>query len=191
MLQDRATAIAGTLGAGPSMIPINLTLKSDRGTQQDVQDGDGPNDQLFTPLLAYLSILNTLSRTSARTASPATPSAARAHGQGARRRSRSRTCSPAISRRSAPPRTSSAPLNFLLRNSFEDVEIDGLDLDDRRQRAAAQRDARARVARRRARPKPGSTVDRQGAAAHRIAARRSRKSLPVADSGQRARQRCR
>ena len=36
--QDRATAIAGTLGRGPALIPINLMLTSDRGTKQDVQD---------------------------------------------------------------------------------------------------------------------------------------------------------
>jgi hypothetical protein len=32
--QDRATAIAGTLGAGPALIPINLTLTSDRGQKK-------------------------------------------------------------------------------------------------------------------------------------------------------------
>ena len=29
--QDRATAIAGRLGAGPSLIPVSITLNSDRG----------------------------------------------------------------------------------------------------------------------------------------------------------------
>src|SRR5205823_6806898 len=32
-LQDRATAIAGRLGPGPRMIPISLTLESERGQQ--------------------------------------------------------------------------------------------------------------------------------------------------------------
>ena len=35
-LQDRATAIAGTLGAGPRMIPVTLALESDRAPEADV-----------------------------------------------------------------------------------------------------------------------------------------------------------
>ncbi len=59
MSQDRATTIAGTLGPGPAMIPIDLALTSERGTRKTFKMAM-VNDQLFTPLLAYLSILNTL-----------------------------------------------------------------------------------------------------------------------------------
>ena len=64
MHQDRATAIAGTLGKGPALVPMTVTLRSDRG------EGSAPprvlkyqvvNDQLFTPLLAYVALFNTLS----------------------------------------------------------------------------------------------------------------------------------
>jgi hypothetical protein len=64
MHQDRATAIAGTLGKGPALVPMTVTLRSERG------DGSAParvmkyqlvNDQLFTPLLAYVALFNTLS----------------------------------------------------------------------------------------------------------------------------------
>ena len=62
MQQDRATAIAGTLGKGPRLIPMTVTLE---------RTGDGAsarrsftyqlvNDQLFTPLLAYVAMFNTL-----------------------------------------------------------------------------------------------------------------------------------
>ncbi len=57
--QDRATAIAGTLGPGPSLIPIHVSLDSDRGLSKRFEFAV-VNDQLFTPLLTYLSILNTL-----------------------------------------------------------------------------------------------------------------------------------
>ena len=57
--QDRATTIAGTLGPGPSMIPVKLTLNSERGTRKTFNIGI-VRDQLFTPLLAYVAILNTL-----------------------------------------------------------------------------------------------------------------------------------
>jgi hypothetical protein len=64
--QDRATAIAGTLGKGPALIPMRVTLESQRG-----QGAQGSltkrtftyqlvNDQLFTPLLAYVAMFNTL-----------------------------------------------------------------------------------------------------------------------------------
>jgi hypothetical protein len=62
MQQDRATAIAGTLGKGPYMVPMKVTLQSSR-------DGDANtrsftyrlgNDQVFTPLLAYVTMFNTI-----------------------------------------------------------------------------------------------------------------------------------
>ncbi len=58
-LQDRATAIAGTLGPGPRMIPINLTLESDRSPKRQFTFGV-VNDQMFTPLMTYATILSTL-----------------------------------------------------------------------------------------------------------------------------------
>lgn len=63
MQQDRATAIAGTLGAGPALVPMTITLESSR------DDGSSTSrtvqlrlvkDQLFTPLLAYVAMFNTL-----------------------------------------------------------------------------------------------------------------------------------
>ncbi len=58
--QDRSTAIAGTLGRTPRTIPLNLTLESERGLKKEFHY-QVVNDQLFTPLLTYVSILNTLS----------------------------------------------------------------------------------------------------------------------------------
>ncbi len=64
MQQDRSTAIAGTLGNGPTLVPMTITLQSVR------EAGAAPvtrtvklnlvNDQLFTPLLAYVAMFNTL-----------------------------------------------------------------------------------------------------------------------------------
>src|SRR5688500_9051022 len=58
--QDRFTTIAGTLGPGPALIPVTINLTSERGTKKTFTMAM-VNDQLFTPLLAYLSIMNTLS----------------------------------------------------------------------------------------------------------------------------------
>jgi hypothetical protein len=58
-LQDRATAIAGRLGNGPQLIPIALTLESARGPKHTFHFGV-VDDQLFTPLMTYAAILETL-----------------------------------------------------------------------------------------------------------------------------------
>jgi hypothetical protein len=57
--QDRATAIAGRLGAGPSLIPMTVTLNSDRLGARTFSFGV-VRDATFTPLLAYLAVANVL-----------------------------------------------------------------------------------------------------------------------------------
>jgi hypothetical protein len=57
--QDRATAIAGTLGRGPDLVPVSLTLAPERGASRTFAFGI-VKDQLFTPLLTFASIVNTL-----------------------------------------------------------------------------------------------------------------------------------
>jgi hypothetical protein len=59
MQQDRATAIAGTLGKGPAVIPISITLDNGRGPKRTFKY-TAANDQLFTPLLTYVALFNTL-----------------------------------------------------------------------------------------------------------------------------------
>lgn len=57
--QDRATAIAGRLGPGPSLIPVSITLNSDRAPSKTFNFGV-VRDFTFTPLLTYLSVANVL-----------------------------------------------------------------------------------------------------------------------------------
>jgi hypothetical protein len=64
MQQDRATAIAGTLGKGPAVIPMAVTLQSTRedgSTAKRSFTFQIANDQVFTPLLTYVALANTLS----------------------------------------------------------------------------------------------------------------------------------
>jgi hypothetical protein len=64
MQQDRATAIAGTLGKGPAVIPMSVTLQSTRedgNTSKRSFTFNVANDQVFTPLLTYVALANTLS----------------------------------------------------------------------------------------------------------------------------------
>jgi hypothetical protein len=57
--QDRATAVAGRLGPGPRMIPMSITLNSDR-TPKRTFNFNAVRDHTFTPLLTYLAIANVL-----------------------------------------------------------------------------------------------------------------------------------
>jgi hypothetical protein len=125
--QDRFTTIAGTLGKGPSLIPITLSLTSDRGTSKTFKL-DVVNDQMFTPLLTYLSIVNTLG------------SYERQYGAASFVVRGSATIKkygdvafedlftgeqPSVGAAAYVV----APINFLLRNAFEDVEIESLKLE--------------------------------------------------------------
>jgi hypothetical protein len=58
--QDRATAIAGTLGKGPELVPVRISLETERGLRKTF-DFQIVDDQLFTPLLTHITVLNTLS----------------------------------------------------------------------------------------------------------------------------------
>ena len=57
--QDRATAIAGRLGPGPALIPMSITLNSDRSPRRTFAF-QAVKDHTFTPLLTYLAVANVL-----------------------------------------------------------------------------------------------------------------------------------
>ena len=58
--QDRSTGVFGTLGPGPRLIPVRISLESaDRDLRQTFEF-EVVEDTLFTPLLTYTGILNTL-----------------------------------------------------------------------------------------------------------------------------------
>jgi len=156
VLQDRATTIAGTLGAGPSMIPITLNLNAERGTRKTFKMAM-VRDQLFTPLLAYLSVLNTL--TSYERENGVASYAV--HGS-AQIKNHAPLAFEDLFSGDQPSVGAAAsvvtPINVLLRNAFEDVEIDALTLD-----IQASEQARSATVERvwldGTRVKPGSTVN--------------------------------
>jgi hypothetical protein len=57
--QDRTTAIAGRLGAAPPMIATQVTLRSQRSGER-IFRFRLVKDELFTPMLAYVSVLSVL-----------------------------------------------------------------------------------------------------------------------------------
>ena len=57
--QDRATGIFGTLGPGPEMVPVRVSLSSPDRDVRETFTFEVIRDRLFTPLLTYTSVLNT------------------------------------------------------------------------------------------------------------------------------------
>jgi hypothetical protein len=154
--QDRATTIAGTLGPGPALIPVRITLTSERGTKKTFNMAM-VNDQLFTPLLAYLSILNTLSsyerQNGAASYALRGTASIKKHGDVAFEDLFTGE-QPSVGAAAYVV----APINFLLRNAFEDVELERLDLE-----IDASEEPRSATLERvwidGNRPKPGATLD--------------------------------
>jgi hypothetical protein len=125
--QDRATTIAGTLGPGPALVPVRISLTSDRGTKKTF-NMEMVNDQLFTPLLAYLSIVNTLASYERQNGAASYivrgSASVRKYGNVAFEDLFSGD-QPSIGAAAYVV----APINVLLRNAFEDVELERLDLE--------------------------------------------------------------
>ena len=125
--QDRATTIAGTLGPGPSMIPVTLTLSSERGTRKSFHIGI-VRDQLFTPLLAYVAILNTLTSYERQNgvATYALKGAATLKKYGKVDFEDLFTGDqPSVGAAASVV----APINLLMRNAFDEVDIESLNLE--------------------------------------------------------------
>ncbi|HEY3043094.1 MAG TPA: SpoIVB peptidase S55 domain-containing protein [Vicinamibacterales bacterium] len=125
-LQDRATAIAGKVGPGPRMIPITINLTQARGSTRTFHF-DVVNDQMFTPLMTYAALLNTLSSYERQYGS-ATFSV---HGQALVKGHEAIGFDDLFSTGQSAMDASAyivAPLTYLLGNDFEKVEVSGLDL---------------------------------------------------------------
>jgi hypothetical protein len=124
--QDRSTAIAGTLGPGPALVPVTLTLQSDRAPARTFRF-EIVKDQLFTPLLTFASIANTLQAYEREfgVATFLVRGTAQVRGHGAVAIDDVFAGdSPAIGAAASV----SGPLSLLLRNERQPVQIDGVDL---------------------------------------------------------------
>ncbi len=59
MTQDRATAVAGTIGAEPPQVTVDVTLRSARSADRRLQF-KVLHDQTLTPLFTYVAVLNAM-----------------------------------------------------------------------------------------------------------------------------------
>jgi hypothetical protein len=129
MDQDRNTAIAGTLGNPPRMIPIEVKIRTSRG-QEIGYSMRMVDDELFSPVLAYVSVLSVL-QANERAFGTSTISveaeASFAGGRTVRVEDLFTEESPAL--RSAA--LVAAPLAYLMSNEFEPVKVEKLRVEVR------------------------------------------------------------
>ena len=128
--QDRATAIAGTLGKGPRLIPMKVTLER-------AGSGDAArrtftyqlvNDQMFTPLLAYVAMYNTLGAYERQFGASTFTVTSRARIKGHGELAVDDVFTGDSPMGGAAPGVP-GPLTMLLGNDVEPITIDGLDIN--------------------------------------------------------------
>ena len=130
MQQDRATAIAGTLGTGPRVIPMSVTLQSARIDGRSASRTFNlslANDQLFTPLLAYVALANTISAYERQFGDATFAIKSRAHIKG----HGDLTLEDVFTGENATIAAATAiagPLTMLLANNLEPITLDGMDV---------------------------------------------------------------
>ncbi|MGH9313211.1 MAG: SpoIVB peptidase S55 domain-containing protein [Vicinamibacterales bacterium] len=124
--QDRATTIAGRLGPGPAMIPIRLSLDSERGIRKTFTF-HVVNDQLFTPLLTFVTMFNTLGSYERQfgAATYTVSGKARVKGHSDVAFENLFTGDTSLS---GAATYIAGPITMLLANDLEKIEIDGLDI---------------------------------------------------------------
>jgi hypothetical protein len=124
--QDRATTIAGLTGSAPSTIPVKISLESERGFKKQFEFRV-VNDQLFTPLFTYASILSTLTsyerETGAATFNIKGTMNVKSHGQ-----IKIEDLFSGNTASTSAAGSIMAPLTFLLDNDFEPIQIEAVDL---------------------------------------------------------------
>jgi hypothetical protein len=156
--QDRATAISGTLGKGPVVIPMKVTLQSTRddGSTKRTFNFTIGNDQVFTPLLAYVTLANTLASYERQFGAATFTIKSRARIKG----HADLAVEDVFTGDGATLGAATAvagPISMLLANDYEPVTVDGLDISIEAHEAARST-AIERVWLDDVRPRAGRTV---------------------------------
>ena len=154
--QDRSTGISGSLGPGPRVVPLHVSLNAPDRNRVDTFDFEIVEDEFFTPLLAYNAMLNLLFTHSRELGAATYVVRGRAELAG----HPPATFEEAFSGQSATVLAAlylSGPLTALVSNGFEPVTIESIDVS-----ITAHDDVRIaeleRVWLDDPRPRPGHTV---------------------------------
>jgi hypothetical protein len=127
MTQDRATGVFGKLGVAPRMIPVKLNFQNSRG-QKDTLNFEVARDDFLTPLLLNIAVYNSL------TAQERSIGDSTIHVSGTVNIAGEQPVK--IERRFTGAQAAvqaagsvAVPVNTLLKNSFDKLEIKGIELD--------------------------------------------------------------
>ncbi len=124
--QDRATAIAGRLGPGPSLLPVTMSLEADRGGSRSFRF-NAVKDQLFGPLMTYTALVNTLTSYERQFGT----STYSVQGKLRLKNHEAITFDNMFSGENAASNTSAyvtAPITALMNNDYETVDMEGLEI---------------------------------------------------------------
>ena len=125
--QDRSTGIYGTLGPGPPMVPVTVTLSAADRTLNERFEFEIIDDALFTPLLTYTGVLNTFFSWTREVGASTyeVVSVARLSGL---ENVRSRNVFTGDTAGISAALSTAAPLTALLTNTFEPVDLERVDI---------------------------------------------------------------
>jgi hypothetical protein len=124
--QDRATAIAGRLGPAPNLLPVSMTLESNRGGKRTFKF-NVVRDQLFTPLMTYTALVNTLGSYERQFGTASYAVSGKVH----LKKYEEVSFDNLFAGDNSPSNASAyvvAPITALINNDYENVDIDSLDL---------------------------------------------------------------
>ena len=125
-LQDRHTAIKGALGSRPKMIPLSVQVKTSRDRERSY-NLQIVNDELFSPVLAYVSLMSILQSTERQFGTSTVKVSAWISLVDERRvhiEDIFADQQPALSASAM----AAAPLSFLMTNDFEKVEVESVEV---------------------------------------------------------------
>src|SRR5262245_11269274 len=124
--QDRATAIAGRLGPAPNLLPVTMALESTRGGKRTFKF-NVVRDQLFTPLMTYTALVNTLGSYERQFGTASYAVAGKVH----LKKYEEVSFDNLFAGDNSPSNASAyvvAPISALINNDYENVDIDSLEL---------------------------------------------------------------
>ncbi len=127
--QDRSTGIYGSLGRGPELIPVTLSIAASDRRLRERFEFEIIDDPLFTPILTLTGVLNTFlswTRDVAPSSTYAVAGAATLAGGRGSVAFRNVFTGPSAAFRAALSATT--PLTSLLGNRFEPVEVERMDV---------------------------------------------------------------
>ncbi len=123
-LQDRNSGIKGTLGAKPRMIPLTVDVQTSRGHERSYKL-QIVNDELFSPVLTYVSLISILQSTERQFGSQTVKVSAWISMADKRRVNIEDVFAdeqPALQASAM----AAAPLSFLMTNDFEKVKVEAV-----------------------------------------------------------------